>query len=105
MIAFEDKYQKAQSVITRQIAGEVLLVPLSQKTGEVRGSIFTLNETAARAWDLIDGNRSLDDVLHVIVTEFEVEESQAKNDLEELFLQLGEMELVWVSSSRLSRER
>jgi hypothetical protein len=47
-------------------------------------NIYTLNETAARTWNLIDGQRTLAEVRDLIADEFEVEPEQAAQDLLEL---------------------
>ena len=47
----EARYQKDASIVSREIAGEVILVPIRQNMGDME-SIFTLNETASRIWEL-----------------------------------------------------
>ena len=47
-------YTKSDSIVFRKIADEFILVPIRQNVGDLE-SIYTLNETAARIWELIDG--------------------------------------------------
>lgn len=47
-----------------------------------------LNRTAAAALELVDGNRTFDDILAVIVECFDVSADQAATDLAELFERL-----------------
>jgi hypothetical protein len=82
------RYQKNKDFIYRNVVGEGMLVPVSQKVGEIRSSIYTLNETAARAWELVDGKRTLAEILEMMVVEFEVDPGQARQDLLELVEQL-----------------
>ena len=96
-----DIFIKDLNVVSRQIAGEVILVPVSQKAGEIRGSIFTLNETAARAWELLDGSRTLGDIRTTIASEFDVDEADAGHDLLELFTQLLEIGVVQAAHSTI----
>ena len=44
------------NIVDRNIAGEVILVPIRNNVGDLE-SIYTLNETAARIWELLDGVR------------------------------------------------
>ncbi len=76
-------YRHDPSIVSRSIAGETILVPVRKNVGEME-AILTLNETAARAWELIDGQRSMADVLQQMTGEFEVDPSQAGQDLLEL---------------------
>ncbi len=81
------------NIVTRLIAGEMILVPIRKHVGEM-DFIYTLNETAARVWALIDGDRSLDQICQQIVAEFDINPEQAKNDLIELILSLKEFNAI-----------
>jgi len=59
-------YEKDPSMVSRRIADEVVLVPVSRKVGEIDG-LYALNEVAARIWDLIDGERSLTQLRDALV--------------------------------------
>lgn len=87
MHLMEHSYRKASSIVTREIAGETILVPIRQNVGDLE-SIYTLNETASRIWALLDGRRTLRDVRDEMVAEFEVDEAEAEQDLLELVEQL-----------------
>ena len=93
MIQFDDRYQKDPSMVSREIAGEVILVPIRQNVGDLE-SIYTLNETAARAWSLIDGLHTVMDIQEAIVAEFEVEDNEAQQDLIELIENLESISAV-----------
>jgi len=47
-------YQKATNMVSHKIADEFILVPIRQNVGDLE-SIYTLNETAARIWELSVG--------------------------------------------------
>ncbi|MFH1093586.1 MAG: PqqD family protein [Candidatus Omnitrophota bacterium] len=78
----EKKYQKSEDIVSRKIADEVILVPIKSNVGDL-DNIYTLNNVGARIWELIDGKRRLVDIKNVLAEEFEVDESQARKDLEE----------------------
>ena len=86
----QDIYQKDPSIVSREIAGEVILVPIRQDVGDLE-SIYTLNETAAQAWTLFDGSHTVNQVQDKIVSEYEVDEDEAQRDLIELIQQLEEI--------------
>lgn len=87
MTQLDDRYQKDPSIVFREIAGEMILVPIRQNVGDLE-SIYTLNETAARIWALMDGQRTVQEIRDEIVKEFEVEADEAQRDLAELLEQL-----------------
>ena len=86
-------YQKDESIVSRDIAGEMILVPIRQSVGDLE-SIYTLNEVAACVWGLIDGETRLDAIKDEIVSQFEVDADEAKRDLIELIDQLEEAEAI-----------
>ncbi len=90
MQSLERLFQKDSSIVSRRIADEVILVPVSQKLGEVE-CIYTLNDVAAHIWELIDGQRSLKALRDSMVEAFQVQHSEAQEDLIMLIEQLKEV--------------
>ena len=90
---FDRVYHKDPTIVARQIAGEMILVPIRQNMGDLE-LIYLLNETALFAWQLLDGNKTLADIRNQIVLEFEVDEQQAGNDLLDLFTDLERVKAV-----------
>jgi hypothetical protein len=84
---FDQFYRKDPSIVARQIAGEMILVPIRQNVGDLE-SIYLLNETALFAWQLLDGTRTLGDIRNQIIQEFDVDDLQAGQDLLELIADL-----------------
>ncbi len=84
---FDQIYRKDPSIVARQIAGEMILVPIRQNVGDLE-SIYLLNETAMFAWQLFDGTHTLGDIREQISQEFEVDGEQAGEDLVELVAHL-----------------
>ncbi len=76
-------FQKSGRMVSRTVAGEVVLVPLRDSAGDL-DSIYTLNETGARIWNLLDGKHSLQVVLQGLLEDFEIETAVAEQDLLEL---------------------
>jgi len=80
-------YRKSDSIVFRKIGDEFVLVPIRKNVGDL-DSIYTLNETAARIWELIDGNRSLEEIKHAMIREYDVTPAEAEKDLLEHLHQL-----------------
>ena len=84
----DECYVKDPSIVSRQIVGEVILVPIRKNVGDLE-SIYTLNETAAFAWGLFDGEHTLGEINDLMVSEYEIDEEAARQDLVELVEQLS----------------
>jgi hypothetical protein len=67
---------KAPTSAWRLIAGEAVILSLDTKV--LRG----LNDVGSRVWDLIDGQRTVDDIVDVIIEEFDVPRAQAAADVD-----------------------
>jgi hypothetical protein len=79
---------KAPTSAWRLIAGEAVILSLDTKV--LRG----LNDVGSRVWDLIDGQRTVEDIIDVIVEEFDVSRDQAVADLDAFTRELLDKGLV-----------
>ncbi|MFB0564681.1 MAG: PqqD family protein [Candidatus Aminicenantaceae bacterium] len=84
----EKCYQKDPDTPSRKIADEIILVPIRRKLADV-DSIYLLRENVTlRIWELIDGLRSVREIIEIIQKEFDVSAEQAQMDIVEFFKQL-----------------
>lgn len=79
---------KAPTTAWRIIEGEAVI--LSMETKVLRG----LNPLGSRVWELIDGKRSMDEIVGQIVREFDVEARQADEDVRRFVQELLDKGLV-----------
>ncbi len=81
-------YVRSDSVVSRVIAGETLIIPVRKGVGDL-ASIYSLNEVASSIWQAIAGPRSKEEIIQVIDREFSSgNRGQIENDVEAF---LGEM--------------
>jgi hypothetical protein len=76
----ERVFKKNDAVVFRKIGDEYLLVPIRQGVGDLE-SIYTLNETAARIWELLDGAATGKEIRDKLTEEFDVTPEEAEHDL------------------------
>lgn len=86
-------YARREDVILREVAGEKILVPIRNYVADMR-AVFALTGIGATVWELLDGVRTLDEVLCAIAEQYEVEMAQAWDDLQAFVEQLREADLV-----------
>jgi hypothetical protein len=75
-------WRRAPGVVTRKVAGEVVLVPVASGRQQRDTRFFVLNESAERLWSLLESPRSADELAQHLTTEFEVEASRARADVD-----------------------
>lgn len=73
---------KSGNVVTRNVAGETIIVPVSNGVGNLE-AIFTLNEVGGAIWQLLDGRTATEAVAAVIAREYDVDEAEARQDVSE----------------------
>ena len=74
-------FKRNPDVVTRQIGDEVILLPLYQTEPDCN-YIYTLNETAAAIWELIDGKNTLGQIKEELMNGFEVSERILEKELD-----------------------
>lgn len=73
-------YKKNPNIVTRKIAGEMVLVPIKQMANDM-SSIYNLNQVGARIWEQFDGETSVEQIRDVIVAEYETTKEEAETDI------------------------
>ncbi len=86
----------AKEFVLREIAGECMLIPVGATTKEFNGMI-SVTSSAKVIWENIEKVDSLDELIQMIIDEFEVDEELAKADTTEFVRQLVEAGFVRIS--------
>jgi hypothetical protein len=89
----EGIYSKNPDIIFRMIADEFILVPIRQKAVDLK-CVYTLNQTAAFLWELIDSRQNVSQITDKFAAEFEVDPRQAQADILEIISQLESLSLI-----------
>lgn len=87
------KYKRDETVVTREIVGETILVPIRGKLADMQ-RIFTLNDVGAYIWAGLDGERSLEEICEDLQVDFDVQREQAERDVTDFISELIEAELI-----------
>ena len=72
MIDLKSVLSHSSSVVTRKTGNEYVLVPISDNVADM-DSVYTLNETGAFIWELIDGKKSVSDLIKALAEEYKID--------------------------------
>ena len=90
MNTLETCFVKEKDLVTRDIAGESIIVPIKGHVGDLEG-IFTLNEVGAMIWRLIDGQKTGRQLAEAVKDEYDVE---AEDDVVDFLQSLEDAGLI-----------
>lgn len=79
--------------ILREIAGEYILVPIGDTPLSFNG-LITVNDVGAFIWNNIKKTSSEEELLKLILDEYDVDKDSAKEDLAEFLGKLREAEII-----------
>lgn len=79
-----------KELIKREIAGDVILVPVG-KTALENNGLFMLNEVGGFLWDQLEEAEDRDDLVRKLLEAYDVQESTAKEDVDAFLKKLYKM--------------
>lgn len=78
----EEKLRTNPDFITREIAGEFILVPVG-KAAQTFNGIASLNETGLFLWKLLEEGRTREELYDCLAKEYELTAEEGKQDVDE----------------------
>jgi hypothetical protein len=88
MINMFSIYKHAETIVAREIEGELLIIPLSSGVGNMEEELYSLNESGKAIWNLMDGSKSLSQIVTILQEEFDAPAMEISEDVESLISEL-----------------
>lgn len=91
----EARYLRAEGIVSRQVAGETILVPVNARSTDAStkaADLFVLNESGAMLWGALTEPRGTPDMARILMSEFDIDHATATHDVEAFLkdmLQIG----------------
>ena len=82
-----------KNLIKREIAGDVILVPVGQSVIESNG-LYALNELGSFIWDMLADVECTDDIVKAVLSEYEIDEETARNDIHDFLNKMKELQII-----------
>ncbi len=80
-VDLEAVYSISEDVVSREIEGEILIVPLVSGIGDMEDELFNLNESGKAIWQRLDGQKNLKEVVEELSQEFEAPKEEIEQDV------------------------
>ncbi|MFA5410501.1 MAG: PqqD family protein [Candidatus Omnitrophota bacterium] len=81
---------KSTDTASRIIEGQAVVIHLKKQPAEI--NIF--NQTGTRVWELLDGKRTIEEIVREIYEEFEISRGEAFAEVAKFILNLGKKDLI-----------
>lgn len=86
-------FERSSSLVTRELGGEKIIVPVRGRVGDLN-SIYTLNGVANEIWEMLDGKRSVEDIIRKLGEEFDVDRETLTADVTRVVTELQQEGLI-----------
>jgi hypothetical protein len=93
MLSDSARFVRNREVVSRQIEGELVIVPIRHGVGDLN-SLYTLNLVGSVLWDYLGEGHTLSEMVQRICDEFQVTTTEAQVDIEEFLSSLLEEKLI-----------
>ncbi len=80
MTSLQTVFSHSPRIVTRKTGNEYVLVPVANNIADM-DSVYTLNESGAFIWELIDGKRNVEEIISVVTHEFDTDGETARADV------------------------
>jgi len=86
-------FRKNADVVSRKIAGEVILVPVRGNLADMN-RIFALDGVGEFIWQALDEGKNLGEIRNELLDRFDVEKATADSDVREFIRELVNADLI-----------
>ncbi|NIQ91676.1 MAG: PqqD family protein [Deltaproteobacteria bacterium] len=86
-------FAKENDLVTRDVAGEIIIVPIKGHVGDLEG-VFTLNELGTMIWELINGQTTGRELVEAVRNEYDVGAAETEKDVVDFLRSLEEAGLI-----------
>ena len=85
-------YLPSEKVITREIEGELIIVPIESGVADFDDALYSLNDTGSVIWNLLDRRRTVNNICSILSESYSAPLAEIEKDallLLEKLLSLG----------------
>jgi len=93
-VNIKNHFKISDEIISKEIEGELVIVPLKAGIGKLDECLFSLNETGKIVWEMLDGTESLEKIIENLSIEFGVSKEKIGSDVLALIEKLLSKELI-----------
>jgi len=74
-------FTRSRDVVSREIDGALIIVPLTSGVGDMEDDLFSMNETGTEIWNMLDGQNTLQEVVKSLAQRYRSEPGEIEHDV------------------------
>jgi hypothetical protein len=71
----------SSDVVSREIDGALIIVPLTSGVGDMEDDLFSMNETGTEIWNMLDGKKTVQEVVEALTQQYRAEPAEIEQDV------------------------
>jgi hypothetical protein len=80
-IRMDTVFSHSSDVVSREIDGALIIVPLTAGVGDMEDDLFSMNETGTEIWNMLDGTKTVREVVSVLARQYRAEAGEIEQDV------------------------
>ena len=80
-IAMDRVFAHSSDVVSREIDGALIIVPLTSGMGDMEDDLFSMNETGTEIWKMVDGTKTVGDIVSALTTQYQADPGEIERDV------------------------
>jgi hypothetical protein len=74
-------FSHSSDVVSREIDGALIIVPLTSGVGDMEDDLFSMNETGTEIWNMLDGKKTVQEVVEALTQQYRAEPAEIERDV------------------------
>jgi hypothetical protein len=74
-------FSHSSDVVSREIDGSLIIVPLTAGVGDMEDDLFSMNETGTEIWNMLDGKKTVREVAEALTLRYRAESAEIEQDV------------------------
>ena len=93
-ISLDSVYIPSEDIVSRDVVGKRVIVPIGSGICGMEDEIYTLNDTGRAIWDRLDGKKSLQEIAESLAAEYNTPTSEIEKDVQGIIAELFRRRMV-----------
>ena len=87
-------FSHSDDVVSREIDGALIIVPLTSGVGDMEDDLFSMNETGTEIWNMLDGKKTVQEIIEALALEYRAGADEIERDVHGIIAELFKRRMI-----------